>query len=61
LKVANLGLDSDSTAAVYGQIAGAYYGEQGIPEDWRKKVAHRRVLERVADRLYAERYGNELV
>jgi ADP-ribosyl-[dinitrogen reductase] hydrolase len=61
LKVANLGLDSDSTAAVYGQIAGAYYGEQGIPEDWRKKVAHRQILERVADRLYAERYGNELV
>jgi ADP-ribosyl-[dinitrogen reductase] hydrolase len=28
LLVANLGNDADSTAAVYGQIAGAYYGRK---------------------------------
>jgi ADP-ribosylglycohydrolase len=27
----NLGDDTDTTDAIYGQIAGAYYGEQAIP------------------------------
>ena len=39
LLVANLGHDADTTSAVYGQIAGAFYGESGIPEDWKKKIA----------------------
>ncbi len=38
LKVVNLGDDADTTGAVYGQIAGAYYGLEGIPEKWRKKI-----------------------
>ena len=36
LLAVNLGDDADTTAAVYGQLAGAYYGEDGIPESWRK-------------------------
>ena len=40
LKAANLGEDADTTAAVYGQLAGAFYGEAGIPADggsaWRR-------------------------
>lgn len=31
LTAVNLGDDADTTGAVYGQIAGAYYGEDGIP------------------------------
>jgi ADP-ribosylglycohydrolase len=31
LLAVNLGDDADTTGAVYGQIAGAYYGEKGIP------------------------------
>jgi ADP-ribosyl-[dinitrogen reductase] hydrolase len=34
----NLGGDSDSIGAVYGQIAGAYYGFDTIPERWVKAV-----------------------
>ena len=34
----NLGGDSDSIGAVYGQIAGAYYGFEAIPERWVKAV-----------------------
>jgi ADP-ribosyl-[dinitrogen reductase] hydrolase len=34
----NLGGDSDSIGAVYGQIAGAYYGFDAIPERWVKAV-----------------------
>lgn len=39
LLAVNLGDDSDTTGAVYGQIAGAYYGESGIPKKWREKLA----------------------
>ena len=31
LMAVNLGDDADTTGAIYGQIAGAYYGEEGIP------------------------------
>ncbi len=34
----NLGGDSDAIGAVYGQIAGAYYGFDAIPERWIKAV-----------------------
>lgn len=34
----NLGEDTDTTGAVFGQIAGAYYGIDGIPQSWRKTV-----------------------
>ncbi len=38
LMAANLGEDADTTAAIYGQIAGAYYGFEGIPPAWRDKL-----------------------
>ncbi len=34
----NLGGDSDSIGAIYGQIAGAYYGFDAIPERWMKSI-----------------------
>lgn len=34
----NLGGDSDTIGAVYGQVAGAFYGIEGIPERWIKAV-----------------------
>ena len=34
LLVANLCGDADTTAAIYGQLAGAYYGYSGIPKEW---------------------------
>ena len=34
----NLGGDSDSIGAIYGQIAGAHYGFDAIPERWVKAV-----------------------
>ncbi len=34
----NLGGDSDSIGAVYGQIAGAFYGLEAIPAKWREAV-----------------------
>lgn len=52
LLAANLGADADTTAAVFGQIAGAFYGESGIPKEWIEKLALRDVIISFADRLY---------
>ncbi|GJH02765.1 ADP-ribosylglycohydrolase family protein [Paraburkholderia terrae] len=41
LRAANLGQDADTTAAICGQIAGAFYGVGGIPEHWLKHLAMR--------------------
>lgn len=38
LMAVNLGDDADTTGAIYGQIAGAYYGDKEIPVSWRKKI-----------------------
>ncbi len=52
LMAANLGDDADTTAAVYGQLAGAYYGESGIPARWLANLAHRSLITQFADDLY---------
>lgn len=38
LLAANLGDDADTTAAIAGQLAGAFYGVEGIPQAWRDKL-----------------------
>jgi ADP-ribosyl-[dinitrogen reductase] hydrolase len=52
LLAVNLGNDADTVGAVYGQIAGAIYGEAAIPEEWRSTLAHRQMIARFADDLY---------
>ena len=52
LKAANLGQDADTTAAVYGQLAGAFYGEAGIPVEWRERLAQSDLIVSLADQLY---------
>lgn len=51
LAAVNLGNDADTTAAIAGQIAGAYYGVNAIPTDWLTKLALRAEIEALADRL----------
>jgi ADP-ribosylglycohydrolase len=51
LAAVNLGHDADTTGAVYGQLAGAYYGASGIPETWLGKLAKRDLIERLVTQL----------
>jgi ADP-ribosyl-[dinitrogen reductase] hydrolase len=51
LEAANLGDDADTTAAVCGQLAGAFYGERAIPAHWLKILAKRDEIAALADRL----------
>lgn len=39
LAAVNLGDDADTTGAVCGQLAGAYWGYEGIPVEWREGLA----------------------
>ncbi len=53
LMAANLGDDADTTAAIYGQIAGAYYGIDDIPSGWRQRIAQAKRITALADGLLA--------
>ncbi len=48
---------ADTTDAVYGQLAGAYYGENGIPESWRTILTYRDRIVAYADQLLRLREG----
>ncbi len=56
LKAANLGDDADTTAAIVGQLAGAYYGAEAIPRKWVEQLARLDDIQDMAASLY-ERYG----
>jgi ADP-ribosyl-[dinitrogen reductase] hydrolase len=52
LEAANLGEDADTTAAIVGQVAGAFYGVQGIPAIWLEKLHLRAEIMKMAEDLY---------
>ena len=54
LNAVNLGDDTDTTAAIYGQLAGACYGIQRIPHQWQEKLYAFKLLECVGQWLYAK-------
>jgi ADP-ribosyl-[dinitrogen reductase] hydrolase len=56
LLAANLGYDADTTAAVCGQLAGAFYGVEKIPPSWLSRLARAQEIRHLADRLYQNRY-----
>jgi ADP-ribosylglycohydrolase len=45
--------DSDTTAALTGNLLGVIWGEQGIPAQWLKQLELRKVITEVADDLFA--------
>ena len=51
MAVIRLGGDTDTNAACYGQLAGAYYGYKAIPEEWRENVYQADELVEIADNL----------
>ena len=52
LKVVNLGQDADTTGAIFGQIAGANYGVESIPTEWRERLTMGAEITTMADRLH---------
>lgn len=54
LAAANLGDDADTTAAICGQLAGAYYGIGNIPSPWREQIAMKDFILETASALMQE-------
>lgn len=52
MAVIRLGGDTDTNGACYGQLAGAYYGYDLIPEEWRANVYLADELVKIADKLF---------
>ncbi len=52
LRAANLGDDADTTAAIVGQIAGAFYGVEAIPARWLARLAMREDITQMAENFY---------
>lgn len=51
LRAVNLGDDADTTGAVCGQLAGAYWGKAGIPEPWLDGLVKRDLVEGFSSKL----------
>jgi ADP-ribosyl-[dinitrogen reductase] hydrolase len=51
LQAVNLGDDADTTGAVCGQFAGAYWGESGVPPEWRQGLARQDLIEKAIEGL----------
>lgn len=51
IEAVNLGGDADSIGAVFGQIAGSYYGYDAIPEHWLNAVKDRRKIDELIEAL----------
>lgn len=52
LAAVNLGDDADTTGAIYGQLAGAYYGVAAIPEEWKNTIVKRDLIEQFSNDLF---------
>ena len=55
LKAVNLGDDADTTGAICGQLAGAFYGIDAIPQPWRQRLTMGDRIETLANQLYSSR------
>ena len=56
LLAVNLGHDADTTAAIYGQLAGAFYGEDAIPFHWRQKIVLYDTIIEFAEKLLPKEF-----
>jgi ADP-ribosyl-[dinitrogen reductase] hydrolase len=52
LRAVNLGNDADTTGAIYGQLAGAFYGVNAIPGGWLERLTMREFIRERADALF---------
>jgi len=53
LKAVNLGAAADTTGAIYGQLAGAFYCAAGIPTEWTLRISCRELIQGYAADLHA--------
>lgn len=59
LKAVNLGDDTDTVAAIAGGLAGALYGYNAIPQEWRDTLIKREYIEKMCERAAEAWYSPE--
>lgn len=59
LKAVNLGDDTDTVAAIAGGLAGALYGYDAIPQEWREALIKREYIEEMCERASEAWYTPE--
>ncbi|MGN0804130.1 MAG: ADP-ribosylglycohydrolase family protein [Candidatus Coproplasma sp.] len=52
LKAVNLGYDTDTVGAICGGLAGALYGYEAIPQEWRDTLLKREYIEGLCDKAF---------
>jgi len=55
LYAASLGGDADTIAAMAGAIAGAYHGEEGLPQEWVRRLERAEYIKELAKKLWGLR------
>ena len=55
LKAVNLGSDTDTVAAVAGGLAGAFYGYDDIPQEWKDALKKRDFIEEMCNRAFSKK------
>ena len=61
LLAVNLGEDADTTGAIYGQLAGTYYGLANIPHQWVNKLVKLDLIESVTEKLLEAALNREKI
>lgn len=54
LKAVNLGDDTDTVAAIVGALAGAAYGYDTIPQEWRDTLIKREYIENICEKAFSK-------
>jgi len=52
LYIVSLGYDTDTVGAVYGQLAGAFYGYDNIPNKWKSSLMRHNMIYNIAEKIY---------
>lgn len=60
LLAANLAGDADTIAAIYGQIAGSFYGVSSIRKDWVRKITDNKIIIKLALQLYNKNHDTKV-
>lgn len=55
-----MGDDADTVAAIFGQIAGAYYGIDEIPTEWLDTLSFKVLIESYCNDIYSLSNGNSV-
>jgi ADP-ribosyl-[dinitrogen reductase] hydrolase len=59
IRVVNLGDDADTIGAIYGGLAGAYYGLNAIPDRWLQKMKRMNLLQDIATKIVTFRQSSD--